>query len=708
MTGDTGKLVGKISIFSDLAEDELKIALAALKEHSLEKSTILFNEGDPGDTLFIILSGHATVSVKLPDGGALTLCEMTSGSFLGEMSLIEGLPRSATCTIVENSTLLSLDKAGLAQLMATHPAIAEKILYRMLLITTSRLNDTGALVSDMVQWGEKAQLRVITDEFTGLYNRRFLDSAIQTEFRKATAEHLELSVAMVDLDHFGGVNKKYGEAFGDEVILKAAEAFKENFRKTDILTRYGGDEFTFLFPGTTGEKALELCSEACRKLAEIEFPTNPDFKLTASMGITSVSGLVVTVDELREQADKALYEAKETGRNRAVLHARTVRQKHAFSSLTERNRTVDRIFDIICAERDFLLLGHELPDEDCISSLVSMALLITKFRKNVSIYIKDTIPDQLSYMENICAYNKIRIIRGEELPEREPGAICVLDTPKPDMISLNDGIRKLLADPAMMIIELDHHLSADAAYSGRKGYCLVHRASSTCELIGFLCYKLERRQDILDRFGITEILTRNLVLAMLTGMIGDTRFGLTMKTNRDIFFYNFFSTHFANRLKELSHKDSTNYSSMKDIFNTIQTLSSEEKNLYQMILEHTHFYGRTGYVILEEELSRKYLAGIDYSIFVKVIKSLTDFLAEKSGTIGLTVYYDMPEISDLIQFRIRASREASNIDLRTILTDFSITDGGGHAGAIGFRVPAKDIPDLSAYVAGLLKKIESL
>ncbi len=708
MTGETGKLISQISIFSDLDESELGIMLPELREFALKKGTILFREGDPGDTLFIILTGHANVSVRLPDGGNLTLCEMTSGSFLGEMSLIEGLPRSATCTIVENSVLLGLDAAGLARLMERNCAIAEKILYRMLIITTSRLNDTGALVSDMVQWGEKAQLRVITDDFTGLYNRRFLDSAIQTEFRKAAAEHLQLSVAMVDLDHFGGVNKKYGEAFGDEVILKAAESFKGSFRKTDILTRYGGDEFTFLFPSTPGEEALELCTEACRRLTEIEFPSNPDFRLTASIGIASISGLTVTVDELREQADKALYEAKESGRNRATLHARTVRQKHAFKSLSERNRTVDRIFDIICAEQDFLLLGHDLPDEDCISSLVSMALLIAKFRKDVSIYIKDAIPDQLSYMANICAYNKIRILKGDETPERTPGAICVLDTPKPDMISLNDGIRKLLDDPAMMIIELDHHLSADAAYSGRKGYCLVHRASSTCELIGFLCYKLERRRDILERYGIDEILTRNLVLTMLTGMIGDTRFGLTMKTNRDVFFYNFFSRHFANRLRELSHKDSKNYSSMKDIFNTIQTLSSEEKNLYQMILEHAHFYGRTGYVILENDLSKQYLADIDYGVFVKVIKSITDFLAEKSGTIGLTVYYDRPEVSELVQFRIRASREASNIDLRTILADFSISDGGGHAGAIGFRIPAKDIPDLQAYVAGLLKKIESL
>ena len=75
---------------------------------------------------------------------------------------------------------------------------------------------------------------------------------------------------------------------------------------------------------------------------------------------------------------------------------------------------------------------------------------------------------------------------------------------------------------------------------------------------------------------------------------------------------------------------------------------------------------------------------------------------------GLTVYYDKPDVSALVQFRIRVSRDVSGIDLRVILLDLEITDGGGHPGAIGFRVPSNQIDDLHGFVANLCQRLEDL
>jgi nanoRNase/pAp phosphatase (c-di-AMP/oligoRNAs hydrolase) len=99
---------------------------------------------------------------------------------------------------------------------------------------------------------------------------------------------------------------------------------------------------------------------------------------------------------------------------------------------------------------------------------------------------------------------------------------------------------------------------------------------------------------------------------------------------------------------------------------------------------------------------------VDNTVFVKVIKAVTDFISEQSGTIGLTAYYEMPEVSNLIQFRIRASRNVTGIDLRTILLDLNINDGGGHPGAIGFRVQKNKISDFRGYVAHLLDRLEKI
>lgn len=356
----------------------------------------------------------------------------------------------------------------------------------------------------------------------------------------------------------------------------------------------------------------------------------------------------------------------------------------------------------------FLLLGHELPDEDCISSLVSMALILMKFGKEVTIYLREAVPDQLAYLMNICSYNRIPVIRDPDWTIENPDVICILDTPKPEMVEMGNGLREIVESGKYPIIEFDHHLSADAAWCGSEGLRLVDRATSTCELLALFTMKICLMPGLLERAGIEEMFSRNLVLSMLTGIIGDTRFGLTLKQNRDVFFYNFFTDRFAQVLRESFRKNSGNYSNMDDIFKSLQSLSVEEKDLYQSFLDHSHYSGRVGYLTLDEEQSWNYLNRVDYSLFVKVIKSVTDFLAEKSGTYGMTVYYDTPEVSDRVQFRIRVSRHVSGIDLRSILLDLGITDGGGHPGAIGFRVPSDQLPDLPDFVANLCERLEGL
>jgi diguanylate cyclase (GGDEF)-like protein len=187
----------------------------------------------------------------------------------------------------------------------------------MLSIVSRRLMNTGSLLSEMVRWGDDARKRAITDEFTGLFNRRFLDEAIVTQVSRAKAEGTSLSLVMVDLDHFGTLNKKCGEAFGDLVILAAASVFKNVFRKTDILARYGGDEFTFLLPATDAETAYNLCDRVCRELRSLKYPEHPDITISSSIGIATLPEDADSLADLKEEADKALYHAKEDGRDRA-------------------------------------------------------------------------------------------------------------------------------------------------------------------------------------------------------------------------------------------------------------------------------------------------------------------------------------------------------------------------------------------------------
>jgi len=384
------------------------------------------------------------------------------------------------------------------------------------------------------------------------------------------------------------------------------------------------------------------------------------------------------------------------------------RKKYQFLSIAERNRTIDRIISLICEKNSFLLLGHELPDEDCVASLVSMALLIQKFGKEPRIFIRDHIQEQLTYLLDICTYNHIRLDRTGENLTCKPDAIFILDTPKPDMIASSPSYNQFLNDPDIIKVEIDHHFSGDAAYSGTDRWCLVSRASSTCELICHLCWKIANHPELLKEHRVDELFSRNIVLSLLTGMIGDSKFGFNTRKHRDAAFYLLYSNRLGAILKQKQHKNSMNFSSITEIFSSIQTLTMEERELYELLSQKAHLRGKTGYVVLSEEESALLFGEYEYSSFVNVVKTLTDDLSNRSGAYGLTVYYDPPTISNLLQFRIRSTHGMESVDLRIILHDLEIADGGGHPGAIGFRIHQNHILNLQTYIDNLLNKLNGL
>lgn len=159
----------------------------------------------------------------------------------------------------------------------------------------------------------------LTDALTGLYNRRHLDTMLEREFLRAKRYGSDLSVAIIDIDFFKKVNDTHGHICGDYILKEVAYLILENFRKTDIIFRYGGEEFVALLTETTLEKA-KIPLERLRKSVE-EYPFNfkgTDIKITISGGATEIRD-VENASEFLDNADKALYMAKENGRNQIVF-----------------------------------------------------------------------------------------------------------------------------------------------------------------------------------------------------------------------------------------------------------------------------------------------------------------------------------------------------------------------------------------------------
>ena len=309
----------QVDIFSLLLTEEIHQIIKSLHFINIDEEEILFNEGDEGNELFIVKSGKIASYVVLPNGNKREIAEFTQGDFFGEMSIFENAARCATCYSKEKSLLLSLHERNFFELILYYPEIAIKIMYRMLNITAERLQEKSKFLSDMVQWGEKARKRAITDDLTGIYNRRYLDYSLNDIFEKAKNSNNPLSLIMLDIDHLKKICEKYNQEQVNQIILEVVNVIKEYLREEDIFARYGGDEFTILLPDTNIDKARIIGENICRAVEVIILPdlcNNDEIdNVTVSQGIASYPENVQDIEALCKAADQSLYEAKKEGRN---------------------------------------------------------------------------------------------------------------------------------------------------------------------------------------------------------------------------------------------------------------------------------------------------------------------------------------------------------------------------------------------------------
>jgi two-component system cell cycle response regulator len=161
------------------------------------------------------------------------------------------------------------------------------------------------------------------DELTGLYNRRYLMGVLEREVSRAKRYETDLALCMLDLDHFKRINDTYGHPAGDIVLSEIARMLKECIRQSDLVCRYGGEEFVVILPNTDVKKAKSVTERFRKNVAKYQFKHNSSqFQITVSVGIASYGHEGdQSLTQLIEMADKALYQAKRTGRNKVIEYS---------------------------------------------------------------------------------------------------------------------------------------------------------------------------------------------------------------------------------------------------------------------------------------------------------------------------------------------------------------------------------------------------
>jgi diguanylate cyclase (GGDEF)-like protein len=221
---------------------------------------------------------------------------------------------------VQGGVSISIPFDEIAQEMALNKRV---IIGLSLLTLVLLLGSSYIMLTQLIGKIDAAQSALreasITDELTGLRNRRFLLSRFNEEFERARRHNSQIGFMMMDLDHFKKINDTYGHPFGDLVIKSAAKIISIAMREYDIAARYGGEEFAVLVTETKRQDLVALAERIREQLENQDISdAGITVRVTISIGVTSLNE-VDTPETLLKRADNALYQAKHEGRNRVVL-----------------------------------------------------------------------------------------------------------------------------------------------------------------------------------------------------------------------------------------------------------------------------------------------------------------------------------------------------------------------------------------------------
>jgi len=204
--------------------------------------------------------------------------------------------------------LIGLDKA---------PSSKEPKLGTALLEALHILLEPAAVALDNALLLKRTEALSVTDDLTRLYNSRYLNAVLRRETKRASRSGRPLSLLFIDLDGFKSVNDSHGHLCGSRALVEAAAVIRGSARETDVVARFGGDEFALILPDTGGEGAFAVGERIRERIAAHRFLMREGLSLhlTASVGVATLPDVAASADELVQAADSAMYQVKDRGKN---------------------------------------------------------------------------------------------------------------------------------------------------------------------------------------------------------------------------------------------------------------------------------------------------------------------------------------------------------------------------------------------------------
>jgi diguanylate cyclase (GGDEF)-like protein len=299
-------------LFNDVNFNSIMPLLSDCATRNMVKDEPLIKSGDTNNNVYLILSG--SFNVHLTDDSSDPVTVLKPGQSIGEIAVIDHQPASAFVSAAENSRILVIDEEVMWSLIGSSHAIANNLL----VVLSQRLRHGNSVINKIKGLLKEYEHNATVDALTSLYNRRWLDNTMIRVMHRCHKNDEALSVMMIDIDKFKDYNDNYGHLSGDIALRTVSQSIKQYLRPEDMVTRYGGEELFALLPGLNIDGALTIAERlraAIRKTKIINEENESLPSVTVSIGIAQM----LNHDDphkLIEDADKAMYKAKHSGRDK--------------------------------------------------------------------------------------------------------------------------------------------------------------------------------------------------------------------------------------------------------------------------------------------------------------------------------------------------------------------------------------------------------
>jgi diguanylate cyclase (GGDEF)-like protein len=304
-------LLQGIALFRGIDADSVGDLLPQCGRIDVKQGHVLLSPERENQCVYIVLSGRLTVHLGSLD--APKIADLGPGACAGEMSLIEDKDPSAFVVANEDSHLMVISHTLLWRMVDRSHTFCKNLL----VVLSERVRPDNEYIASSLCVLRQAERNAHTDALTGLGNRHWMRSMFEREVTRTLHSSKALCLMMVDVDNFKTFNDQYGHIAGDRVLVAVADVLREYLRPTDLVARFGGDEFAALLPGLQLKQARQIAERIRQQIAGLS-PASLASGITVSIGIATCAAQD-DVATLVQRADAAMYDAKEAGRNRVAI-----------------------------------------------------------------------------------------------------------------------------------------------------------------------------------------------------------------------------------------------------------------------------------------------------------------------------------------------------------------------------------------------------